>query len=321
MYNQSPNKTPYMLYKWKIVGHKKQLIQLEKELKEDNLSHAYLFSGPKQSGKYTIAKVFAKILQCPNNFCRSCKDCEMLKNETHPDTIIMRDNGNTIKIDEVRELIRTTHLTHQGKYRLVIIENIERMPIEAQNSFLKTLEEPPGRTIFIMTTSQIDSVLLTIQSRVRHYNFSTVDDAVLTEYIENKFGKRSDTEEIVNIAQGRPGLAIGFIENPETFDYQKKLYNKIENFLKKNDLSQKFMFVEGIEKSAQEVELFLDAFTRYLRKLILEYVYNPNHPLKKRFSLYNITNLFDVLEKTRYFIKRNINKKLALENLLIQTEK
>ena len=70
-----------MLYKWKIVGHKKQLVQLERELKEDNLSHAYLFSGPRQSGKYTIAKVLAKILQCPNDFCRSCKDCEMLKNK------------------------------------------------------------------------------------------------------------------------------------------------------------------------------------------------------------------------------------------------
>jgi DNA polymerase-3 subunit delta' len=245
----------------------------------------------------------------------------MLFKETHPDTIIIRDNGDTIKIDEVRELIRTTNLTHQGKYRIVIIENIERMPIEAQNSFLKTLEEPPGRTIFIMTTNQIDSVLLTIQSRVRHYNFSTIEDDELTEYIEGKFGKRPDTDEIVNIAQGRPGLAIGFIEKPETFDYQKKLYTKIENFLKKNDLSQKFVFVEEIEKNLEEVDLFLDAFTRYLRKLVLEYAHNPEHPLKKRFSLYEITNLFDVLEKTRYFIRRNINKKLALENLLIQTEK
>jgi DNA polymerase-3 subunit delta' len=310
-----------MLYKWNIVGHHQQLVQLEKELKEKNLSHAYLFSGPKQGGKFTIAKILAKILQCPNDFCRTCKDCEMIRKEIHPDTIIIRDNGDAIKIDDVRELIRTTNLTHQGKYRIVIIENIERMPIEAQNSFLKTLEEPPGRTIFIMTTSQIDSVLLTIQSRVRHFNFSTIDDAVLTDFIEKKFGKRAETGEIVNIAQGRPGLAIGFIEKPETFDYQKKLYNQIESFLKKNDLAQKFMFVEEIEKNPEEVELFLDAFTRYLRKLVLDYEHMPENPLKKRFKLSDIVNLFDVLEKTRYFIRRNINKKLALENLLIQTEK
>jgi DNA polymerase-3 subunit delta' len=195
------------------------------------------------------------------------------------------------------------------------------MPIEAQNSFLKTLEEPPGRTIFIMTTNQIDQVLLTIQSRVRHYNFSTIDDKELTEYLEERFGKRPDTEEIVNIAQGRPGLAIALMESQEAFSYQKKLYHQIEMFLRKNDLSQKFSFVEEIEKNPEEIELFLDAFTRYLRKLIFEYNYIPNHPMKSRFSLRDLTNMFDVLEKTRYFIRRNINKKLALENLLIKTEK
>jgi len=310
-----------MLYKWNIVGHKQQLLQLEREIQEGNLAHAYLFSGPKQGGKFTIAKNLAQILQCPNNFCKVCKDCEMIKKEIHPDTIIIRDKGDSIKIDEVRELIRTTNLTHQSKYRVVIIENIERMPIEAQNSFLKTLEEPTEGTIFIMTTSQIDSVLLTIQSRVRHYNFSTIDDRGLTEFLENKFGERPETEEVVNIAQGRPGLAISLMEDPQILNNQKNLYHKIESFLRKNDLSQKFLFVDEIGKDEEEIELFLDAFARYLRKLLFEYIHAPGHPLKSRFSLRDIVNMFDVLEKTRYFIKRNINKKLALENLLIQTEK
>ena len=310
-----------MFYKWNIVGHQKQLIQLERDLRQGNLAHAYLFSGPSQGGKFTIAKIVAKILQCPNNACRVCKDCEMIRKETHPDTIIIRDKGESIKIDDIRELIRTTNLTHQGKYRVVIIENIERMPVEAQNSFLKTLEEPPGNTIFIMTTNQIDSVLLTIQSRVRHYNFSTIEDSAITEYLNEKFGERPETEEIVNIAQGRPGLAISLIEKPEVLAYQKSMYHKIEGFLKKNDLSQKFIFIDEIEKNDAEVELFIDAFTRYLRKLLFEYTHTLNHPLKNRFSLNNIVNMFDVLEKSRYFINRNINKKLVLENLLIQTEK
>ena len=310
-----------MLYKWNIVGHQKQLMQLEKEIKEDNLAHAYLFSGSKQGGKFTIAKILAKILQCPNNCCRTCRDCEMIRKEIHPDIIIIRDDGSSIKIDDIRKLIRTTNLTHQGKYRIVIIENIERMPIEAQNSFLKTLEEPPGKTIFLLTTSQVDSVLLTIQSRVRHYNFSTIDENILKKYLKEKFESNQNTEEIVNISQGRPGLAIALMENTDAFSYQKNLYHKIEIFLKKNDLSQKFLFIEEIEKSHKDVELFLDAFTRYLRKIIFEYSKRKDHPLKKRFSLRNIVNLFDVLEKTRYLIKGNVNKKLALENLLIQTEK
>jgi DNA polymerase III delta prime subunit len=123
------------------------------------------------------------------------------------------------------------------------------------------------------------------------------------------------------MAQGRPGLAIRLMEDEDTFIHQKGLYHQIETFLKKNDLAQKFSFVESIEKDPEEVERFLDAFTRFLRKLFYEYMRLPAHPLKKRLRLKDIVNLFDVLEKTRYFIQRNVNKKLALENLLIQTEK
>ena len=97
-----------MLYKWDIVGHQSQISQLEKEIQDDNLSHAYLFSGPKQGGKFSIAKIFAMILQCPNDFCRICSDCQAIQAGRHPDTIIMEDNGESIKIDEVRELIRKT---------------------------------------------------------------------------------------------------------------------------------------------------------------------------------------------------------------------
>lgn len=310
-----------MLYNWNIVGHEKQLLRLEKEIKEQKLSHAYLFSGPKQGGKFSIAKKFANILQCPNDFCHTCKDCQSIQAGTHPDTLIMEDNGDSIKIDDVRELIRKTNLTSQGTYRIIVIENIERMPVEAQNSFLKTLEEPPGKTVFLLTTSQIDQVLLTIQSRARHYHFSTVEDSVLAEYLKKTFGERMEMEEVINMAQGRPGLAITLMKDADSLSYQKNLYNQIESFLKKNNLAQKFMFVEEIEKNMEEVEVFLDAFTRYLRKLVLEYTQMPDHPLKKRLSLRDIVNLFDVLEKTRYFIKRNVNRKLCLENLLIQTEK
>lgn len=309
-----------MLYKWNIVGHTQQLLNLEKELKSSNLSHAYLFSGPQQSGKFSIAKTFANILQCPNDYCKKCKDCELIQAGSHSDTIFMEDNGESIKIDEVRELIRKTNLTSQSEHRLIVIENIERMPIEAQNSFLKTLEEPPGKTIFVLTTSHLDQVLLTIQSRVRHFHFSTVDDSVLSDYLKENFGSRPDMSEIVNIAQGRPGLAITLIKDPDAFVHQKNLYNQIETFLRKNDLAQKFSFIEGIEKDKKQVSIFLDAFTRYLRKLLFEYIKMAKHPLSDRFAMQDIVKLFESLEKTRYFINRNVNKRLALENLLIQTE-
>jgi DNA polymerase III subunit delta' len=310
-----------MDFQWDIVGHRQQILSLEKDLREGNVAHAYLFSGPKQSGKFRVARTFAGILQCPNHYCKICKDCQSVVAGAHPDTLFMKDDGESIKIEEVRELVRKTHLTRQGRYRVIAIENVERMPTEAQNSFLKTLEEPPEGTLFLLTTNHIDQVLLTIQSRVRHVPFSTVDEAVLTEYLVREFGERPEMAEAVNMAQGRPGLAISLIRNPAVFDRHKGLYSQIEHFLKRNDLVQKFQFVEAVEKDDQEIELFLDAFTRYLRKLAFDYLKNPAHPLSGRFTLRNLVNLFEFLEKTRYLIDRNVNKKLALENLMLLTEK
>jgi len=310
-----------MDFSWDIVGHQAQIQNLEKEIRDGNIAHAYLFSGPKQCGKFRVARQFAQILQCPNNFCRSCKDCQMIAAGTHPDTVFMKDeNGDSIKIEEMRELIRKTHLTHSGRYRIVAIENIERMPHEAQNSFLKTLEEPPQGTIFLLTTNHIDQVLLTIQSRVRQISFSTVDDTALKGYLIREFGEKPEMDEAVNMAQGRPGLAITLIQNPVAFDRHRGLYRQIDTFLRRNDIPQKFQFIEEIEKDEHEVELFLDSFARYLRKLVFEYMRTKSHPLSSRFTLRDLTNLFEFLEKTRYLIDRNVNKKLALENLMLLTE-
>jgi DNA polymerase-3 subunit delta' len=310
-----------MDYQWDIVGHRPQILSLEKDLRDGNLAHAYLFSGPRQCGKFRVARIFSNILQCPNGYCRTCKDCQSIVANVHPDTLILKDKGESLKIDEVRELIRKIHLTHQGRYRVIAIENVERMPIEAQNSFLKTLEEPPEGTIFLLTTNHIDQVLLTIQSRVRPIPFSTVEDAALREYLIRTFGQSPTMDEAIVMAQGRPGLAIGLIRDPNVFERHKGLYGQIELFLKRNDLPQKFQFVEEVEKDDREVELFLDAFTRYLRKLVFEYMKQPHHVLRGRFTLEDLTKLFEFLEKTRYLIDRNVNRKLALENLMLMTEK
>ena len=310
-----------MLYKWDIIGHVRQLEQLENEIAEGNVTHAYLFSGPKDVGKFRVARVFANIIQCPNNFCRTCKDCKLIQKGNHPDVIVMADRGETIRIDDVRDLIHKTNLTSQGKYRVILIENVERMPIEAQNSFLKTLEEPAGNTIFIMTTTHPNQVLPTIKSRVRQYYFFNIEEKALVSALKEKFGENSDMGEIIQIAQGRPGLAINLMQKPITLNEQRNLYNQIDLFLKKNDLNSKFIFVEVLDKDPKQLELFFDAFFRYLRKLCYEYLTQADHPLKSRYSLRDIADLFESLEKTRYLIDGNINKKLALENFFLKTEK
>lgn len=313
-----------MDYPWDIIGHEPVLRQLEREIQTGNLASAYLFSGPRQTGKFRIARTFAVILQCPNGFCQTCRTCKAVPAGTHPDVCLMKDEGQSLGIDQVRELISKANLTSQSPYRIFLIENIERMPLEAQNSFLKILEEPPGRTLFLLTSSRPNDVLPTIHSRVRNYAFFNIGYEALKGALEKQFENHGELDEIINIAQGRPGLAITLLKNPEQLEEQRRLYARIDAFLKHNNLAEKFLFVEAMLDENDEgrgLELFFDAFTRYLRKLLFEYIEEESHPLKNRWGALALVTCFESLERTRRLVEHNANKRLALENFLISTER
>ncbi|MBN2306950.1 DNA polymerase III subunit [Candidatus Peregrinibacteria bacterium] len=308
-------------YPWDIIGHDRQLLVLEKEIAEDKLTHAYLFHGPKDTGKFTVASVLAKILLCPNNLCHQCRDCRLVKAGSHPDLIQMLDKGESIKIDDVRALVKKTNLTSQGKRRIVLIENLERMPLEAQNSFLKTLEEPAGETIFLMTSTQLKKIVPTILSRVRQMEFSLVPDDLMRKELRGRFKDHTDFEEVLQMAQGRPGLAIRLLSEPPALAAYKRIYNQIDLMLKQNDLTGKFSYVEDLEGDAEQLDLFFDIFCQILRKSAHDFLMTGKSQLSPRYNLVSVTQLFEQLIKTRYLIDRNANKKLALENFLLSTEK
>ncbi|HDL89737.1 MAG TPA: DNA polymerase III subunit, partial [Thermodesulforhabdus norvegica] len=291
-----------VIYPWDIIGHDKQLLALEKEISMDKLSHAYLFHGPKDTGKFTVASVLAKILLCPNNLCHQCRDCQLIKSGSHPDLILFKDNGESIKIDDVRALIHKTNLTSQGGIRIVLIEDLERMPLEAQNSFLKTLEEPPGKTVFIMTSTQIKKIVPTILSRVRQQSFSLVEDETMRKELSLRFKDHSDFEEVLQMAQGRPGLAIKLLSEPSSLSSYKNIYNQIDIMLKSNDLAGKFSYVESLEADKDQLELFFDVFCQIIRKSTYDFVVRGESLLSPRYDLKGITHLFEHLLKTRYLI-------------------
>lgn len=305
-----------MHYPWNLIGHEKLLLRLEKELSEGKLAHAYLFEGPSETGKFTLASLFAKILICENQLCHQCQDCQQMEAGTHPDFIVMKDDGESLKIDAVRALINKTNMTSQGKKRVVLIEHIERMPTEAQNAFLKTLEEPSGKTIFILTSRQPKAIVPTILSRVRTYGLQVVPDEVIQKALIEKGVDPSGCQEILQLAQGKPGLAIKLAVEPMLKNRYRELFYKLEGFLKQNDLVSKFAFVEELDKDPEQLELFFEVMALVLKKN----VHNTSPEAKKTDHLKKTYQLFEKFLQTRYLISRNINKKLALENLLLQTE-
>jgi DNA polymerase-3 subunit delta' len=170
-----------MKYNWSIIGHEKQLLQIEKDLESGNLAHAYLLSGPNSVGKNTVAKKMAGILQCENDFCHNCNACTQIEKGCHVDTVVFEDDGESIKIETVRKILERLSMTRQAPYKILLVQSLERMGVEAANSFLKMLEEPPERTVFIMTTDNVRLILPTILSRVRVVQFNSVSHLYLRE--------------------------------------------------------------------------------------------------------------------------------------------
>lgn len=309
-----------MIYPWGIIGHNSQLEQLEREISGSHLTHAYLFYGPRDTGKFKTAATFASILLCPNNLCHECRDCSLIRTGGHPDLIQMVDDGQSIKIDDVRDLTHKTSLTSQGKRRIVLIENIERMPIEAQNSFLKTLEEPPGETIFLLTSTQVKKIVPTILSRVRQMAFSLVSDEIMRQELAARFRDNPNFEEVLELAQGRPGLAVTLLSDSANLAAYKAVFTQIELFLRNNDLVAKFSYAEELDEDPKKLELFFDSFCFVLRKACYDFLKGAEHSLRGRYDLERIADLFEYLLKTRYLIERNANKKLSLENFFLKTE-
>ena len=160
-----------------VVGQTHIIQTLKNAIVQNRIAHAYLFCGPIGTGKTSIAKIFAKTLNCTNSQdapCGVCENCKMAANGSHPD-IIEIDAASNNGVDEVRNLIdKVKYAPMQGKYKIYIIDEVHMMTSGAFNALLKTIEEPPAHVIFIFATTEPNKVLPTIISRCQRFDFNKV---------------------------------------------------------------------------------------------------------------------------------------------------
>ncbi|MBT4917538.1 DNA polymerase III subunit [Candidatus Peregrinibacteria bacterium] len=297
-----------MKYNWSIIGHEKQLELLENDINFDKLSHAYLLAGPNSVGKHTVARKLAGILQCEKDFCHKCPTCQQISSGSHLDTVELRDEGDSIKIEDVRKLVERCNMTGQSRYKIFLIQGVERMTTEAANSFLKTLEEPPERTVFVLTTNNIRALLPTIVSRVRVVNFQHVSTKYLESKLKDLYSDREDKEirQVSLFSLGKTGKAIHLMENPASLAKYFEVYRDVQNFLDRKSVVDRFSYVEEIAEDKKQTELFLNILMHVLRSRVLE---------GKEVDRY--LNTLSKIEETGILLKKNINTRLALENLML----
>ena len=162
------------------------------------MTHAWVFTGPPGSGRSSAAVAFAQALICPNNGCGTCSDCNSAKTHGHPDVEIIRTEGLSIKVEEVRELLtRVAWAPSIGGWRVVVMEDADRLTESAANALLKAIEEPGTRTVWLLCAPTLHDVLPTIRSRCRHLQLRTPS----LEAVTNVLIKRD------NIAPGMADFA------------------------------------------------------------------------------------------------------------------
>ncbi len=302
-----------MDYAWPVLGNAHALEELEQDLRENRLSHAYLFEGPYQLGKTLVARTFAQILQCPHGFCRTCVLCQQIERGQHIDTLEFLDDGESLKVETVKELLIHLSTTYVGRHKIVFLQNLERIVEDAANMLLKAFEEPIPGVIFLVTATQSQRLLPTLVSRVRTITFRQVPDALIRDALKKR---RPDLDDIsltlmTTFAMGRPGRAFEFLNDPEQFRFHQNIHQNLTRLLQRSTLTERMTYVNTLVEDPRAIEAFFERFTHTVRGLI--FAGPSTHP----YSLAQLFAILDALGAAQFQLEHNVNPKLVLENLVI----
>lgn len=198
-----------------IIGHEQIIEHFRSALKNHQVSHAYILNGENGSGKNMLAKAFAKALVCEAGYgdsCNMCRACHQFDSGNHPDVKwITHEKANSIGVDEVREQINNDIVIkpYSSKYKVYIIDEAEKMTVQAQNALLKTIEEPPEYAVILFLTNTLDVLLQTVRSRCIIMNLRSVDTKLIQQYLMQKYQLPDYQARVcAAYAQGNVGKAI-----------------------------------------------------------------------------------------------------------------
>ncbi len=181
------------------------------------MTHAWIFTGPPGSGRSSAAIAFAQALVCKENGCGTCNECITAKSGAHPDIEILKSEGLSIKIDEIRELLtRTAWAPSMGGWRVVVMEDADRLTESAANALLKAIEEPGLRTVWLLCAPTLHDILPTIRSRCRHIQLHTPSNSDVAEFLISKHQIAPKMADFAaRVSQGHIGRARHLATNEE----------------------------------------------------------------------------------------------------------
>lgn len=276
-----------------VSGQEKVVAVIKNAIVNNKVSHAYLFSGPRGTGKTTIAKILARLVNCENlsSDGKPCGKCYSCVNYFNSNDIVEIDAASNNGVDEIRELRDKINLVpSNSKYKVYIIDEVHMLTTQAFNALLKTLEEPPSHIIFILATTDPQKVPLTISSRCQKFQFSKLDVTKIVERLEQIVNSENiDIEndalfEIARLAEGGMRDAINILDQLVAYKNDKitledvYLVNgsisyddvlKLMNAIRLNDKIEIIKFIDFFDNSGKEVNKFVQELIVFLKDVIL----------------------------------------------------
>lgn len=311
-----------------MIGHQKQWDFLKNKFESGKLGHAYLFSGESQLGKRTFAKEFVKLINCQEKKekpCQKCQNCKMIEGERFPDLFTIKNNGQEITIDKAREAQNfLSYKSYYGSFKSVIIDEAEKMNQEAQSCFLKTVEEPKGKTIIIFVSLRPEALLPTIFSRCQPIKFFLARKGLIEDYLKNQGVGKDKAETLALASEGKPGRAMELFFNQGIIEKEKKLLNQLSEIIN-SSLAEKFQYVKKLELENNELNEILAVLIKYFREILfLKTGAGLGQKIQAPIPLtdYSLQKIKKNIELIDYIQRQasvyNINPKLALEYILAE---
>ena len=314
-----------------IVGHEKQLAALRLALQKDRVHHAYLFVGPEGVGKRTVALSLAKAIHClemVHDFCGRCVNCVAIENRNHPDVQLvgLLPRKQEISIEQVREIERTlNYRAFTGRKKIALLDPASLMNFSAQNAILKTLEEPPKDSLLILVSPSSGGLLPTLLSRCLRLSFAPLPAEIVASFLVTRKGLDQKAAELLaTVSMGSLGNATA--PEIEELLQRRRAWGERVGSLTPEDCRGWMTLAEELASERAESLKFLEWVGGWYRDILIYCVTKSSRGIvnldmeenikqqSERYSLERIILLLSQAGKTAASIRRNVNRRMALES-------
>lgn len=318
-----------------ILGQEQIKSHFQKAIANHTISHAYILSGEAGFGHRDLAEAFALTLLCESGRptpCMTCHSCKQVLSGNHPDLIhVIHEKPSSIGVDDIREQIHDTILLrpYSREYKIYIIDESEKLTIQAQNALLKTIEEPPSYAILLLLTTNQDAFLPTILSRCVQLKLKPLQDSVIREHLIANFSVPENRADVyAAFARGNLGKAVNMAQSEEFQHLYEELIPMLRH-IHDMDISMLLNWIKKIKEDKLDLQECLDFMQIWYRDalmfkvtkdanlLIFKEEYHTINEMSQKTGYDGFEMILQAIDKAKIRLDANVNMELAMELMFL----